>query len=685
MKRTAFLSILFFFSLVLCYGAGKQPRIEKQPSWVQPLAVNYTDRSMDDEAEDGYIDLLLEKQISLAQQSVFVKKAMRVLSETGAQNLSEVRVVFQPSYQEVLFHSIQVLRDGKIISQLDHSRIKTIQQEDELDRSIYNGSLTALLILEDLRKDDVVEYSYTLKGFNPVFQNKYTGSFYTQFGVPIYQIYYRLVVPSGRQLTIQNSLANLVPKRQTSSEGSVYEWTGQRVKPLLLESNLPSWLDVYPAVMVGEFPNWKTVNDWAVNIFPMNVPLSAGLKQKVEEIASQFAGAEERTLAALRFVQDDIRYMGIEMGENSHRPHAPSQVFQQRFGDCKDKAYLLCTLLRVLGIEAYPVLINTDYKKTISTWPPSPTSFNHTTVTAIVNGKQYWFDATIAYQRGRLQDVSFPDYQVGLVVKPGNSGLTNIPLQNNGKVHTKETFYVEDFETAARLVVATSFTGSFADNVRYDFKSNSRKEMLFTYQEMYKPYFKKIAADSISFTDNELTGEFITREYYTVPNFWTLEKGQRKVLIEPYLVNTLLRRPEESGRQMPFAVQYPARYTEEIELHLPEEWLVDESMYTYDLPGGKLSYNYSQVQPRTVLLHYKFETKTDHIQAGQVSDYAEQLEEASKNLAFELTHDKTAFGSSTKFRSGSDQLFTGLYLLLGLCAFGTFVYRRNQRRNNPWR
>ena len=38
----------------------------------------------------------------------------------------------------------------------------------------------------------------------------------------------------------------------------------------------------------------------------------------------------------------------------------PSEVFSHRYGDCKDKATLLSTMLKEIGVESYYVLINTD-------------------------------------------------------------------------------------------------------------------------------------------------------------------------------------------------------------------------------------------------------------------------------------------------------------------------------------
>ncbi|MEI9908708.1 MAG: transglutaminase family protein [Bacteroidota bacterium] len=218
--------------------------------------------------------------------------------------------------------------------------------------------------------------------------------------------------------------------------------------------------------MVSEYKSWKEVNDWAMDLFPVVTSISPPLQKKIAEIKTQNNTAEQRVLAALRFVQDDIRYMGIEMGENSHKPAHPNKIFTQRFGDCKDKSYLLCTILRSLEVQADPVLINTYRKKTIADRLPSSKSFDHVTVRVQLNNKYYWFDPTISFQRGPVHLISYPDYQCGLVIHPDTDALTMIGKKEPGLVAINEVFDIPDMSGMAKLVVTTRYTGSFADDMR---------------------------------------------------------------------------------------------------------------------------------------------------------------------------------------------------------------------------
>ena len=133
--------------------------------------------------------------------------------------------------------------------------------------------------------------------------------------------------------------------------------------------------------MVSEFNSWNEVSKWYAQLFPRNPHLSPGLLKKINDIKNSYSDNDGRVLAALHFVQDEIRYMAVEIGVNSHKPNQPDKIFGQRFGDCKDKSYLLATILNAMGIEANAVLINTTDKQILSDKLPSPLAFDHCIVT----------------------------------------------------------------------------------------------------------------------------------------------------------------------------------------------------------------------------------------------------------------------------------------------------------------
>ncbi|HEV7330386.1 MAG TPA: DUF3857 domain-containing transglutaminase family protein [Flavisolibacter sp.] len=677
MRVNCFAALWLVLLSVEGFAAGKKPTIEKLPSWISVTTVNYTASQMDDEAEDGYSDLHFEKQVSLLQQAVFLKKAVHILTDAGVQNQSQIAVDFDPSYQSLIFHTVRVVRNGKVIDKLQLSKIKTIQQEKDLDRNLYDGSLSSVIILDDIRKEDIIEYSYTLKGFNPIFKNKYSALLETGFGVPVYTVFYRLLVPKERQVTVKNNLTDIKPSVSSTATENVYEWKLSNAEAIRVEDNKPSWYDPYPMIMVSEFDSWAEVTAWASELFPFSLPLPDGLQKKVAEIKARHATQEAQVLAAMRFVQDDVRYMGIEMGVNSHKPHAPAQILAQRFGDCKDKAYLLCTLLKALGIEAYPVLNNTYFIKTICSWLPMPTIFDHVTVCIQWKNKTVWIDPTIAYQRGPLAGRSYPNYQAGLVIKQGTTGLTIIPLQESGKISTREIFTVKRLNGKVKLEVITDFSGSFADDIRYSFHNTSLTELRKDFKSFYTGYYNKLTMDSLAHSDNDTTGIFSTREYYTIGDFWEEEDGKTKAFLQPFLINNALKKPAEE-RTMPYAIRYPLRYHEEIEIRLPRDWAIEEFSSSVKNSAFALKYRYTNPESDVALLTYDYESLSDHIPPGKMEGFVKDLSEINETCGFVLYADGSE-SSASAFDFTRSNGFTAAYVLLGICALVTYFYKKNNR------
>jgi transglutaminase-like putative cysteine protease len=633
-KLWLFIGLQGLFATV---SLAQKPKIGKEPSWIKKNLVDYNHSASLDEIEDGYLFVSLEKQINLSTQAVYNKKVTKIITETGIQNGSEVSVSYDPSYQHVIFHSIHIIRGKEVINKLDISKMKIVQQETELSRSIYNGNLTSLFFLEDVRKSDVIEYDYTVYGFNPVFNGKYFQSFLTQFGIPINNLYYSILCPAARKLSIKNSFTEIQPVITPDATGRLYEWRLNNISALKLQDDVPEWYDPYPVVMISEFETWKEVSDWALPLFQMGKPKSKGLANKIEEIRSLSKSPEERTLLSLRFVQDEVRYLGIEMGINTHKPNIPDKIFDQRYGDCKDKTFLLCYMLQALGIEASPVLVNTTNQKSIRDWIPSPLAFNHATARVRLKEKYYWLDPTISFQRGGIDDISFPDYKCGLVLTDTTKGLTKIPLQDSGQVVAKELFTVKDIYGPAKLDVSTSYTGSFADDIRNQINSTNLAELQRSYLKFYDDFYKGTRPrDSLKIEDDEKRGTVITHEYYTIDKLWSMENGDWKSDFDGLLIHSILRNPKEHDRKMPLALTYPARYTEEVEVRLPESWNFRRNPMVIKSPAFSYS-SFMKGSEMTLTMKFEYKALQDFVAPENAAKYFEELDKLKNNLGYQLS------------------------------------------------
>ncbi len=661
-------TILLLAAICINYFAAsaQKPTSAKEPQWVVVNKLDYANTSLDKDAEDGYIDVDYERQVSLAEQATYIRQSSRIISEAGVQNRSQVSVSFDPSFQQLVFHTIRIFRNGQIINKLDLQKITTVHQESDLDNFIYNGTVNALLVVDDVRKGDVLEYSYTLKGFNPVFESKYGTTIISAGSSPLYNLYFSVLVPQGRSISIKNNLDTIQPQIHTQGGQTAYVWHKTLMAPVHPQDHYPSWYDPYPEIMLGEYKSWKEVNDWAVKLFPKKASLSPALSQKIKEIATADSTEEGRAQAALRFVQDDIRYMGIEMGEHSHRPATPDKVMAQRFGDCKEKSYLLCTMLQAMGMEASPVLISTDDNKALLAHLPGLQSFNHCTVRAKVKGQYYWFDPTISYQRGKLQDIYYPDYQCGLVITDTTTALTVIPTNTNGTQEVKEVFNIPNMGGAAQLVVTSTYTGYCADNQREQYKTSSNYDILKAVQKFYAYNFEKINGDSLVYYDDEKTGVVTRKAYFTLKDIWEDDKGAKKLHLQPFVIGSAMKKPDDKIRSMPYSITYPAKYHEEVEVNLPEDWNVDTAGTYANCPAFSftMASTYAFRQLRIV---YDYVAKKDHILPAETDDLLAAVKKADDNEGFDLTYGDSVDKKQLQKNSGNNVAYVmvAIVVLIG--------------------
>ena len=101
------------------------------------------------------------------------------------------------------------------------------------------------------------------------------------------------------------------------------------------------------------------------------------IESKVTELTADLTSKEEKIEAIYYFVASHIRYVGIEYGKGAYQPRSAQDVLKNRYGDCKDKVTLMIAMLRLVGVEAFPAMINPAPYSHVDVELPSPGQFNH--------------------------------------------------------------------------------------------------------------------------------------------------------------------------------------------------------------------------------------------------------------------------------------------------------------------
>jgi tetratricopeptide (TPR) repeat protein len=132
--------------------------------------------------------------------------------------------------------------------------------------------------------------------------------------------------------------------------------------------------EAHPAdVRITTFGDWAAFAGWLQPL--MQPEADETVRAKAIALTNGLADPVAKVDALYNFVATQIRYVSLSFGLNRYAPHSPADVLKNQFGDCKDKHALLAAMLRIIGVRAVPVLVNTQ--RSISRDFPSPTEFDH--------------------------------------------------------------------------------------------------------------------------------------------------------------------------------------------------------------------------------------------------------------------------------------------------------------------
>ena len=140
----------------------------------------------------------------------------------------------------------------------------------------------------------------------------------------------------------------------------LYRWAATNVTPRSPDETSPLYSgDGSPAdVRLTSYRSWDDVAQWFDRL--MAVPASSEVRAKALALTDGITERSKKIDAIYDFVAKEIRYLSLSFGIGRFAPHAPGDVLKNGYGDCKDKAALLSSMLAAVGIESRPVLLHSD-------------------------------------------------------------------------------------------------------------------------------------------------------------------------------------------------------------------------------------------------------------------------------------------------------------------------------------
>lgn len=558
---------------------------EASPDWLaaRTLPTMTTDQMA--HAQDGVAFLLTDWQVRGTTEGYdsYYRIASKVVDRSGLEEAGRISTSYDPAFETVALNFVHIIRDGKIIDRTADASFRVVEREDDLDDGIISGSLRAMATLKDVRVGDIVDYGMTQHVRTALWPGQYFASFTDRFSEPLGLRTIRFLWPSSQPIRFKPVNSDIAFTQQKQGDMTAWEWIG-RDRPFGPgEDDVPTWYPQYGRVDVSTMAEWATVARWAVPLYAGDDSLTPDFEQKLADIAARWPKAQDRLTEASRYIQDNIRYVGEEMGEGSYVPRRPKLVLERGYGDCKDKSLLLAVALRRLGIDAVPALVSTRPGRDLPDRLASPLMFDHVIVRVAIDGQTTWIDPTATHRGGRGLAITPSNLGYALPIRDGQQALEKMEgyAARAGAMDVVERYDVDEAAaTALTLRVETRYSGGMADWMRGRIASQSAAKMARGNLEFYQKRFPGLAEGKpLAISDDRDANIVILVEDYSLSKA-EFDKG--KILSDlnttAYAVADLLPGKQVGARLQPLYLPANVNRNQVIEVHARDRrlWTPDD-------------------------------------------------------------------------------------------------------------
>lgn len=536
-----------FALLVACGTAllAKNP----SPAWVHDAGANQPKTEFS--AKVGSVTLLHEEHLTVSPDgkwSTTERGVVKVLQ--SGRHISAWRAYNPKSGRIRDFHGWLILPSGK---ETEYSKDSVIDEALSAEYTYDEGRAKrldcdpnappgAIFAYEVTQEEDTIftTYPYSFQEREPVVVSRFV-----------------LTMPAGWEARAATfNRAEIMPAVQ----GNSYTWELRDLPWIEPEEHSPHFLSIAPWIGVTYFPsgganpslqslkNWPAVSRWLSGFVDPPAEPTAGVRAKAAELTRAATTELDKIRSIAAFVQQ-TNYVEVAMNltrGGGYTPHSADQVLARNYGDCKDKATLMRSLLKAAGIDSYAIVIFSGDREYVRQEWPSPMQFNHAIVAVRISDETKAPAVVEHPALGRLLifDPTDPVTPVGdlpndeqaslaLVIAGPNGDLVRmpqLPLPAARIERSVEAHLDTSGSLAAHLV--TQYFGQSGRSVRYQTRHGGMDQLKQTLERAYSRRLGAVTLDKIHPEDHVSENRMDLAVDVTVGQFGQLMQ-QKLLIVKP--------------------------------------------------------------------------------------------------------------------------------------------------------
>ena len=430
----------------------------------------------------------------------YIQRVVEILDDNGSRNYDEIGISYTPDTQSVQVKTAKVLKpSGEVVESVSQSE----SDASEPWYGLYYDVHALSIRFDGLRPGDVVVVEYVLSdvGRRNLFADYFGDVHYLQESIPVLEARYSLTLPDEdlrrRPLYFNQprlpSEASFSRSDETQGKDHIIRFVAKDLPRIHDEAGRPGFAELSTYIHVSTYKSWEDVATWYKGLVAESLQPSTEVSRAAQAVVASIPATDE--LGRIRALYDEVvrrtRYVGLEFGIHGYKPYKVSQIWERKFGDCKDKAALLHVMLKEVGIDSSLTLARTTKGGNIDGEPASLAVFDH----AIVYVPKYnlFLDGTAEFSGSMELPMMDQDIMVLVVTDPrppysGKGHLARTPVLPSHQSQTRRVLSVQlDESGRAKVSEQLTVAGQTAHRFRDHFQNpSSQKER---YEKSWNEYF----------------------------------------------------------------------------------------------------------------------------------------------------------------------------------------------------
>jgi transglutaminase-like putative cysteine protease len=622
--------LLFLFSsLFLCFLTTAQ-KVQYQSLIINEALTNNANAVV--RLDEMKINLLATNKMSYS-----VKQVVTVLNKDG-NNFAFSRVSYD---KESKIKSLDVYVYDRLGKEIDH-----IKKKDFKDVSAADG----ISLYTDNRmlynRYTPTSYPYTIS-FNYDIETSDTGFFppwyfLSNYKVSVEQSYYEINYANAelKPEIKEFNLEDISVSKKDEAGQIVYQ--SANILAIKSESLGPSFRDVVPRLKVrlkkfnlkGEeavVEDWKGMGSW------MNASLLKDrdlLNPATIEIAKKLViGVDddlEKAKIIYKYVQDNTRYISVQIGIGGWKPISAIDVDRVKYGDCKGLSNYTYALLKAVGVKAYYTIIHAGNRKVDFEEDFAALQGNHAILAIPYNEQYYWIDCTSqVHPFGFVGD--FTDDRKALVVKPeGGEIVRTVAYINEDNYQFTKAKYELAIDGSISGKISISTKGIQYDD-RFGLERKTKDDVI----KHYKSYWDNInnlKINTYSFKNDRDDVVFSEKIDINAANYGSISGSRILFAVNSFNSNGFVPN-RYRNRKLPFEIQRGFLDEDEFTVQLPEGYLIEaipeEKLVDTDFGSYKVSFE-SITDSNSILYKRRLFIKKGMYAKEKYAEYRDFRKETAK-------------------------------------------------------